>query len=344
VSRLLLYPIAAIALFFLALGGAFAYPAQAGQAVAAEAGVNFKCTIVGDAGDPPRTAWVIELLSAAGVPLRQAWRLAGDTVHFRNLKPGIYRILLSGRQGRKRTESIDLTPPDGAGEHTFAKEVRVPSPPHEPGAHAVSLQQLAVPVAAIEQLKRARQQQLDGNEEKMVVHLKQAINLHESFAEAWNDLGAYYHRGRDYEQATLIFSKVTRMDPGLAAGWCNLGGTLLSTRDFKQAVEINQTALSLAPDDAIVASQLALSHYYLHNFEEAKKYFRLAFKLDPALSNAPQLFLAHLAMAENSFDEAKTYFKSYLTYHPNLPAAAGVRQILEHLAAGTLITQPAVKR
>jgi len=339
-----LYPSAATVTVFLALSGAFSHAAQKGQGVAAEAGVNLKCTIVGDAGDPPRTAWVIELLSAAGEPLRQVWRLAGDTIHFTNLKPGIYRILLSGKQGRKRTESIDLTPPDGAGEHTFSKEVRVPSASRNSGTHAVGVKQLTVPAAAAEQLRRARQEQLDGNEEKMVGHLKRAIELHGQYAEAWNDLGAYYHRKRDFEQATRIFSKVTRMNPELAAGWCNLGGSLLSNRDFAQAVEINRKALSLAPDDAIAASQLALSHYYLRNVQEARKYFKLAFDLDPALSNSPQLFLAHLALAESSFDEAKSYFSSYLAYHPNLPAAAGVRQILEHLEAGTPITESSVKK
>ena len=321
-------------------GGSLSFPAQASGGVAAGAGVNLKCTIIGDPNDSPRAVWIVELLTAAGVPLRQARQMAGDTVHFKDLEPGVYRIMLSGTRGRIRVQSIDLTPPSGAKGTTFKREFKVPpSHSHNPGTHLVNLQQLAVPASAAEQMKRAANEQLGGNEDKMVSHLKQAIDIYENYAQAWNDLGAYFHRKGDVEQAILIFSKVTQMDPELAAGWCNLGACLLSAERFDQAVEASRKALNLAPDDAVAAMQLALSYYYLRNTEEAKRYFRLAFELDPAFPNSPQLFLAHLALAEGSFDEAEDYFKSYLKYHPNLPAAAGVRKLLQSLTAGTLTTE-----
>jgi tetratricopeptide (TPR) repeat protein len=312
--------------------------AAAREAISADSGVNLKCTIVGDAGDPPRSVWLIELYNSAGAPLRRALRMAGETVHFNDLAPGIYRILMSGRQGRRRTESIDLTPPRGKHAHTFARDLKAPqaSPP-ESGVHTVKVERLAVPDAAVEEMKRARKEQIGGNEERMLGHLRRAIDLCKDYAEAWNDLGAYYNRRQDYKQAIRIFSKVTILDPDLAAGWSNLGSSLLSTGEFVQAIEANRKALSLAPDDALAASQLALSHYYLHHSEEAKAYFKLAFDLDPASSNLPQLFLAHLALAESDFGAAREYFVSYLTYHPNLPNTVTVRQFLAQLDAGSLI-------
>lgn len=271
--------------------------------------------------------------------------MAGDTVRFKNLLPGIYRIYLSGKGGRRRCESIDLTPAPQQRSLQVAKELQVPKSAEQvPGQFQVNVRTLAVPKEALQELRRSEKDQLDGNEEGMVQHLKQAVEVYPDYADAWNNLGAYYHRQGNFEQAILSFTKVTELKREFYVGWMNLGSSLLATGRFKEAVEANKMALSWGPNDAIANSQLGLSYYYLHDYAEAKKYLKRVLDLDPAYACSPQLFLAHIAMAEKSNDEARAYLRGFLEYHPNAPNAPEVRLILQHLSEGTIITENAIRK
>jgi tetratricopeptide (TPR) repeat protein len=307
--------------------------------------VELKCKILGSPGDHSRSLWLIELRNAAGAPLRQALRMVGDTVRFKNLLPGIYRVYLSGRGGRRKCESIDLTPPPDRRSAQFAREFEVPKTVEQvPGQYQVSARTLAIPKEALLELQRSEKAQLGGDEEAMAQHLMQAVEIYPGYADAWNNLGAYYHRKGEFVPAISSFTKVIELNPDFYVGWMNLGGSLLATGRFKDAVEANRKALSLGPNDATANSQLGLSHYYLHDLTEAKKYFKRVLELDPAFANSPQLFLAHIAMAEQSYPEAMSYLRGFLAHHPNAPDAHQVRQTLAALSEGTAITEDPIRK
>jgi tetratricopeptide (TPR) repeat protein len=103
-------------------------------------------------------------------------------------------------------------------------------------------------------------------------------------------------------------------------------------------------ALSWGPNDAVANSQLALSYYYLRDYTEAKKYFKRVLDLDPAYECSPQLFLAHIAIAEQANDEARAYLRGFLENHPNAPNAPEVRATLEHLPQGTIINERSIRK
>jgi tetratricopeptide (TPR) repeat protein len=299
------------------------------------AAVELKCKIVDSLGEQARTPWIIELRNAAGAPLRRALKMAGDTISFKNLLPGIYRIYLSGRGGRRSSQSVDLTPAPDQSSAQFAKDLKTPkSSPPGSTQHAVNVRSLAIPKAALGEMKRAEKDQLSGNDPAMVRHLEQAIAIYPEYADAYNNLGAHYHRKGEYARSILFFTKVTELSPDFYVGWMNLGGSYLAAGRFREAAEANKKALSLGPDDPIANFQLGLSCYYLHENAEARKSFRRVLELDPALPNAPHLFLAHLAAAEKSYAEASEYLRQYLELHPYAPNAGDARQMMAALAEG----------
>ncbi len=298
--------------------------------------VDLKCTLIAGPAEPRKSVWLIELRNAAGQPLRQALRMVGSTVHFKNLLPGIYRIYLSGKGGRKSAESIDLTPSQDKKSVSFAKVVRVPEAAAQASAqYLVSVASLAVPKDAVEELKAADKSGREGDSSAVLRHLQKAIEIYPNYADAWNNLGSYYHTKGDYEQARQAFTKVTQLRPEFYVGWMNLGGSLLCMGKFAEGLEANKAALRLGPNDAVANSQVGLSYYYLHDYAAAKQYFRRVCDLDPALATSPQLYLAHIAMGEKQFDEAKAYLRSFLQYHPNSPDAADVQRTLDALSEGT---------
>lgn len=307
--------------------------------------VELKCKLLGSPGDHSRTPWLIELRNAAGAPLRQVLRMAGDTVRFKNLMPGIYRIYLSGKGGRRSSESIDLTPAPDQRSLEVSKEFRLPkSAPQLPGQYQVSVRTLAIPKEALQEMLRSEKAQLDGDEEGAVRHLKQAIEIYPHYGDAWNNLGAYYHRIGEFGWAIQCFTRVTELNPEFYIGWMNLGGSFLATSRFKEAIEANKKAISRGPDDAIANSQLGLSYYYLHDYSEAKKCFKRVLALDPGFANSPQLFLAHIAIAERASAEAMEYLRGFLTLHPNAPEAPQVRHTLAALSEGTIVPEDPVRK
>ena len=133
------------------------------------------------------------------------------------------------------------------------------------------------------------------------------------------------------EESIDCFKKVTELDPEFYGGWVNLGGSLLAIGKFKDALEANTHALQLRPDDSLVISQVALSYYYMHNLPEAKRLFLKLLTLDPESAIGPQLFLAHISLAEQNKAEAKEYMNQFLKVHPNSPEAKHLRELLNNL-------------
>jgi tetratricopeptide (TPR) repeat protein len=345
-TRLFVAPPLLIAIIFLMIvpsGAASAAQAPARQCFAPT--VELKCKLAGNPGDSSRSLWLIELRNAAGKPLRQAWRMVGATVCFENLLPGIYRVCLSGKGGRQSCESVDLTPAPDQKSLEFSKKFQVPaSAAPVPGHYQVNVGSLAIPEEALQEMRSSKEAQIGGDEDGMVLHLKRAIEIYPDYADAWNNLGAYYHMIGDYEQSIRSFTKVTELKPNFYVGWMNLGSSLLATNRFKEAVEANEKALRLGPDDAVANSQLGLSHYYLHDYRDAKKYFKRVLDLDPAFVSSPHLFLAHIAMGENSLREAAEYLRGFLAYHPNAPNVPEVKQMLAALSEGTLSAEDPIRK
>lgn len=318
--------------------------AQARAAADSNSSVVLKCKIVGSREDASCDLWFqVELRSAADELLRQTRRLAGETVRFKDLASGIYRVCLLAK-GCRRCESVDLTPAPDQNLVEFTKELRVPEGAARVSVPAlVNVRALAVPKGALQEFQQSTRDQADGNPEAAMRHLKRAIEIYPDYADAWNNLGAYYHRKGDYDQAVRSLTRVTELNPEFSVGWRNLGNCLVATGKFEKAVEVNSRAVSLDPGDVVAVSQLGLSYYYLRNYREAKKYFKQVYDLDPAFADSPQLYLAHIALGEKSFDEALDYFRSFLEYHPNSARAPSVRDTLKAFAEGRVYTAPVKK-
>lgn len=299
--------------------------------------VELKCRIIGSPEVAPRSFWLVELRDSLGRPVNRAIRMIGETIRFKNLIPGIYRIHLSGNAGRRRSESIDLNLPPEQRSLQVARDVKVPAATAGGAAdYQVSVRSLAVPKEAQAQMQRAEKAQFEGDSEEMLHSLEGAIELYPEYAEAWNNLGAYYHRKGSFEQSIRCFTRVTELRPGFYVGWMNLGGSLLAVGKFRESLNANQKAATLGPDDATAVSQLGLSHYYLREYPQARKCFLRVINMDPGFPEAPQLFLAQIAISEKSYAEAEEYLQSFLELHPNAPNVPQVKQTLAAISDAVL--------
>ena len=302
--------------------------------------VELRCKIVPLQTGRRLDYWRVALEKSTGEPLGMTTALTGDTVHFRHLRPDIYIVCLDGSEERHRCQSVDIIPPADHKDHSFLRKLVPPmfKPSHSP--HRVSASGLEVPVEARDELLHAEVAQMRGDDQEMLEHLGNALKICPDFADALNNLGVYYRRVKNYALALEYFSQVTRLQPDYYGGWLNLGSTLLCLGQFQQSLDPSLKALALRRDDALVNSQVALGYYYLRQYDEARKYFERVAELDPCFANSPQLFLAHIALAERRDGDAEEYYRQFLKLHPNSPKAPYYKRLLNGLVAGTIVHSP----
>lgn len=294
--------------------------------------VELECTIVPSAGEQGYKVWAVELQRSSGRLVQQEIKGPGDKIRFRNLEPGIYVLCISGEKGRRRCESIDLTPAVGDASPKFKKRMTVPQfSSGQADKYLVSARRLQVPKTATEELLRSETAELRGDSRESLVHLERALEIFPDYPEALNNRGVRHHRERDYEKAILCFRKATRIDPVYYPAWINLGASLLAVGQFSSALEANARAHELRSNEALPNSQMAMNYYYLHNYEKAKKYFLRVQALDPLSATSPLLYLAHIALAQKQSHEAEKCIRSYLELHPNSPQAQSLRETLSSL-------------
>jgi len=295
--------------------------------------------------DSPGTRWQVELRNAVAEPVRRVQGIPGKTVRFRNLAPGNYFVCLTGSRGQRSCTSMELIPAPGQHTASFLKELEPPcASAAGPAQFRVNIRSLSVPEKARIELQLADEDQLDGKIAEMVRHLQKALEICPDYTEAWNNLGAYYHKAGNYDESIRHFSRAVALDPDFSPGWMNLGSSLLSSHKFEDAIEANRKALSLSPTDPVPNLQIGLCYYYLREYGEARKYLQRVIDRDPGFPGSPQLILAHIALGEGDSGEAIGYLQNFLEHHPHSPEAARSRRLLDSLANGSLAPDEASKK
>jgi tetratricopeptide (TPR) repeat protein len=320
--------LATVAVLALSLAGRF-LEAQA-PILNGPPSVDLKCRIIGHPEGPPIYFWLVELRNTAGRTLRKVMGAAGETVRFKNLPPGFYRIFVSGK-GRSRNEFIDLSMAPNQNFQEFVKEIRIPEfPSGQKDRVQVSVRALAIPKDAFQELKQSEKYQAEGKAEKAIEHLKRAVEIYPAYADAWNNLGACYHNQQKYDLAIRSFKQATILNPEKYIGWLNLGSSLIASEKLAEAIEATGKAHALEPDDAAVNVQMGKAYYYFHDYTKAQKYLRRATEIDPAFMPSPHLFLAQIALIQKDYPAAASSWRTYLELHPNGSDAAYARLMLAH--------------
>ena len=327
-------PIVSVGLFGIAL--LIPWTARNSVAGTAVPEVELRCKILPPPAQRGLEYWRVELDRSSGEPIGVTMALTGDTVKFRHLPADVYIVCLDGSEERHSCQSVDLVPPADHKDHSFFKKLMPPVFKASRLQHRVSVSRLEVPKAAHDELIQSEEAQMRGDGPAMLEHLNNAVKIWPDYSDALNNLGVYYRLIKNYPLSIQYFTKVTQLQPDFYGGWLNLGSTLLSMSQFRQSLDASLKALALRPDDAMVNSLVACAHYYLRQYDQARFYFEKVMAQDPSFANSPQLYLAHIALAENRDADAEEYYRQFLNLHPNSPQAPHYRELLAGLVSGTI--------
>jgi Tfp pilus assembly protein PilF len=251
---------------------------------------------------------------------------------FSHLRPAMYvlTIAVPGRGEMVKTVNVGPGTANTAGivEESFVFTGQI-SPE---GSHRIAASQLTIPKAARQQYERALKDlgkpEVGTAQEK----LKKAIELAPQFVEAWNQLGVIAYHSKEYAGAERCFREALKYDPESFSPLVNLGGALVSQGKKEEALPINQQAVRMAPGDPLPQSQLGINYFLLNQLELAEKHLRQAKVLDSRHFSHPQLVLAEIYRLQNKQTQCLEELTEFLALHPDSPAAAGVRLLVEKLS------------
>jgi len=126
--------------------------------------------------------------------------------------------------------------------------------------------------------------------QQAIIELKKSIQLDDTFAPAYNNLGFCYLRLKKHKQAIECFKRAIQLDKTLTASYYGLARTYLELKHYDLALKIVDQGLKFSPKDIylIVMKARILEEGY-NDLKQAEKLCLQALKISPSSDYAKKV-------------------------------------------------------
>lgn len=255
---------------------------------------------------------------------------------FKNLAGGTYTISIFNPQYGEVRRTVEVGP--GTADQKQRVSVSLEFEPADfefaPAIRraAVSAHELAIPEKALHEYEDARKALTRRNAGAAVKKLEQAVEAAPQFSAAWNQLGTISYQTRNFGRAEQCFRRALEADPKAFEPLVNLGGVLVTLGRTKEALDYNQYAVLLRPNDALANSQLGQAYFQAGDDGKALRYLETARRIDPDHFSHPQLVMAEIHVRTGDSKTAAADLEDFLKHHPDWPEAGRIRKTISELA------------
>jgi Flp pilus assembly protein TadD len=176
--------------------------------------------------------------------------------------------------------------------------------------------------SASDHLEKGRTRLNAGDLNEAVAELSLAASIDPKLAEAHNLMGVAYQAKGLPEMARRSFETSLKIDKNNAQTLNNLGYLLYCNGDYRGALDWLKKAARLAPEDARILNNLALTQSQLGKFDDAYKNFaRAGGEINGRLNVANRLELAgRSAEAQKQYEAARLKTEAEQKANPNSQA------------------------
>ncbi|MGH9747887.1 MAG: tetratricopeptide repeat protein [Candidatus Acidiferrales bacterium] len=269
----------------------------------------------------------------------------GGQCHFTPPGPGVYLVRLKQpgyKDDSKRIELVDI-------QKGYARLVLKPLDGQTPpplsggvGGPAVNVADLSIPENARKEFDKGQKALMDKDLDSGVEHLKKAIQLHDSFPQAYVLLGMAYNGQQKWQDAVVALQRAVQLSPQLGEAYLHLGTSLRQTKDLPGAEKALTKGIELSPNSAALPAgeyELAQTYMDMGQWQSAEPYARKAVAAQPDFALAHWL-LAQIMLKKGDGQTAITEFETYLKLDPNGAAAPSVRAVIPKIQAAMAKQQP----
>jgi serine/threonine protein kinase/Tfp pilus assembly protein PilF len=122
----------------------------------------------------------------------------------------------------------------------------------------------------------------------------------------------------DFNMALKIAGKIKKLAPDSAAGYGNMATLFLLKNKYDQAYDYNKTAISKAPNLALLNYSFGFFYHKVGLYQRAIKYCTRAMELDPLLLH-PYLTTIRSLIYSGNYKKAGYYLKKVADIYPDHP-------------------------
>lgn len=275
----------------------------------------------------------VELLSTSELSISQGFTDDQGHLTFARVRPGYYRLKVSGVGIEDTTTSTFLI---YRGENLHLEFVHV-QPKESPGSHTegsqspVSATELSVPERARKEFEAGMAALNEKNWPEAKKRFQKAVEVYPRYARAHNGLGVVYMNTGQAAPGRDAFETALRLDDHLSDAARNLAKIEYGEKKYSQAEGLLNKSLATDPTNAEARLLLSNAQLMLGKPEEALASARRVHTMEHA-----QYTLVHLiaAMALETLKrpaEAAAEYQLYLQESPTGPAAGRARAGLQAL-------------
>lgn len=253
--------------------------------------------------------------------------------------PAVYLVRIKQPGYQEFTQRVDLTTSQVGYVNAILRPIPEQSTPEGitlPAAGPeVSAADLGVPDDSRKEFEKGQQLLQTNNVDEGISHLQKAIQLHDSFPQAYTMLGTAYNQQKKWKEAETALEKAVQLDPRSAQAYFQLGAALNQTKDYAGAEKALTKGLELSPD----APDAPEAHYELAKTYWAEKQWQNAEPhLSKALAARADLAPAHVLMGNICLRKgdgpgAIKEYQEYLKLEPKGSMAGPVQDMIGKIQA-----------
>ncbi|MFI5096716.1 MAG: tetratricopeptide repeat protein [Candidatus Acidiferrales bacterium] len=282
-------------------------------------------------GTPGPRGVHVRLESAEGGAEADEVTIEGGKCQFRLSFSGVYLVRISEPHYKEVTERVELI---GTSRGYVTLELKplpgaapTPETPKTGGDSRVSVADLGVPEEASHEYELGEDALKGKNPDESIKHFKRAIELHETFPQAYTMLGTLYLAQQNWKEAQRSLERAIQLDPKLAEAYLELGAVFNQTKDYATAEQVLTKGLELKPDAFGGQYELGKTCWALGRWQDAAPHVRKAVEGMPNMP-APHALLGNILLRERNAPAALKEYQEYLRLDPDGPMASGVRDTI----------------
>ena len=183
----------------------------------------------------------------------------------------------------------------------------------------------ATPIpSADDHMDQAMEYVEQGQYEKAIAELNQAIELEPDNPDAHRNLGTVYGKLNQWEKAATAYEQAIELDPDFGEAYGDLVGAYFYLERVPEAIEVGEKAIELAPDYAMAYNNLGVVYGSQGQIDTAIALFEQGIQADPGCADAHYNLgfayesLEQLDAAIAQYQEAVRADPNYLDAYENM--------------------------
>jgi tetratricopeptide (TPR) repeat protein len=190
-----------------------------------------------------------------------------------------------------------------------------------------------VPKSAVDLYEQALASAANGESDKAISQLQQAVAIHPTFALAFNHLGVQYLKRGDLSKAADALQRALKLAPDTYEAQLNYGIVLLNQMKFAEAEQQLRAALKKNETHFSPYLYLGMALVNLKNYPEAEATLRKAVTLGGPKAAKAHYYLGGIYWRERDYSRAATELEQYLQLEPKAANAERIRATIQDLRA-----------